>query len=302
MMRGRLLARITRWIFREETFRLMIEPAIADLQSEASGGLLLRWKHYFGLGFVLIRACLEDLRLDVSFGFDSESRRIAWKRAGIWYAGAIAFFTTLLMNDTIPWDRVGTGLWPEALITTLMRGVVLATWPATVCLIVYLYRRRDSRRSVFAIGLLLSCLTTGLALGVRPLRMSADQAISRAVEAKAAQNPASIQHGDGYVYRPEDLDTNIAWWKDVLSGVQLLAWVPIGVILARRRGMRVAMTTLFVFFTWLLTVGALMRVGSHSPLPYLQQRWREIGLNVFVASVWLIYDAVKNRVRAREVV
>jgi hypothetical protein len=282
----------------------MIEPAIADLQAEASFGLRLRLKHYVGLVFVLMRAGLEDLRLDFLFGFDRESWRVAWKRAGFWYAGAALFFATLSLTETIPWDRIDSGLWPQALVSAAMGGVVAATWPATICVIVYLYRRRESRRSVLAIGLLLCTLTTSLALAVRPLRMSADQAISRAIDARAAQDPGSV-HGEHNVYRTQDLDRNIAWWKDVLTGVQLMAWVPIGVILARRRGIRVAVTIPFIFFTWSLSVWTLWRLGNPgnpSPESYPQQRWREIGLNVFVALVWLVYDAVKYRLRPREVV
>jgi hypothetical protein len=84
-----------------------------------------------------------------------------------------------------------------------------------------------------------------------------------------------------------------------------MAWVPIGVILARRRGIRVAVTIQFIFFTWLLSVWTLWRLGNPgypSPGSYPQQRWREIGLNVFVALVWLVYDAAKYRLRPREVV
>jgi hypothetical protein len=289
-MKGERLAQIARWIFREETRRLMIEPAIADLQAEASRGAVHRASHYLGLCIVWIRAFLEDLALDFSFAFDSESRRIAWKRAAFWYVGASIFFATLLLN------RIDSGLWPQALTSAILAGLVAGTLPATICVIVYLYRRRESRRSIACIGILLSLLTVGIALLVRPMRISADQVIARAVQAAAAQNSA-VDHRP---YLPEDLDPGIARWKDILIGVQLLAWVPIGVILGRRRGIRIAITMVGIFLTWSLSVWVLVRFGAPPTPSYLHQRWREIALNVFVAVVWLIFDAARNRLRARE--
>jgi hypothetical protein len=302
-MRRRRAFQFARRIFRDETFRLMIEPAIADMQAEASRGTLFRWKHYVGIGVLLISALLEDLRLDVSFAFDPESRRIAWKRAVLWYAGGVGVFTALGMRYDIPWKRIDWSAWPAALISTALEGLVMGALPGTLCAIVYLYRRRLSRRSIVAVAILVGTLTTGLALAVRPLRMSADQVLFNEVQSSDDDQFLSSAHQQRAYAAPHfDIDENVAWWKEVLIGVQLLAWVPIGVILGRRRGWRIALTFLGILITWVLSVGTLTVVAdisSHSARSFLMQRWTEIGLNVFVGSLWLICDSVMGRTRER---
>ena len=65
-MRGRRATRIGRRILREQTFELMVSPAIADLQFEADRAPGIRPAAYSAVAAALVGGFVEDMRLDLA--------------------------------------------------------------------------------------------------------------------------------------------------------------------------------------------------------------------------------------------
>lgn len=73
-MTGRWAAVIGARLLREETYRLMAAPAIADMQFEPSA----RWRHYAAVWWVIGQAVLHDLQLDLSAVLGPAAPRGVW--------------------------------------------------------------------------------------------------------------------------------------------------------------------------------------------------------------------------------
>lgn len=275
MMPDAWLIRIGGWIARKETFERLVSPAIADMQAEASLGQVNRWKHYAGIGVVLIHALLQDLRFDVASAFDAEARRAVWKRTAIWYAGFVVLLTFLGLRYNLLPDRPMDGLWLAALTSTVLEALVTSVSISTVVAVLYLCRRSSPRRSIVLAVLIVGALTTTFALAVRPIRMSADRA---------------LYPGDHYY-----LDDHTLWSKDITSGVDVLPSALMGIVLARRRGWRVAVTVISFFATWQFVVILLLRFGGLREADLAFQYWRQIAINLFVAILWLTWDELLRR-------
>jgi hypothetical protein len=278
MKAGKWLIRIGGWIARKETFERMVAPAIADLQAEASFGSVHRWKHYSGIVVVLVHALLQDLRVDFTSAFDADARRVAWKRAGIWYAGFVALLTFLGLRYNLPSDLSMDGLWSAALTSTGLEAIVTGASMGFIVVVFYLCRRPSSRRSIALTVVIVGTLTGAFALAVRPIRMSADRAL----------------HPQNH----HNLDERIAWSTDIHSGVSLIPSALMGIVLARRRGWRVAGTVVSLFLTWQIVVILLLYLGRSGPAPDLAiQYWRQIAINSLVALIWLMVDEFARRIR-----
>jgi hypothetical protein len=277
MKAGRWLIRIGGWIARKETFERMVAPAIADMQAEASFGSVHRWKHYSGVGVVLVHALLQDLRFDLASAFDAEARRVVWKRTAIWYAGFVALLTFLGLRYNLPSDVSMDGLWTAALISTGLEAIVTSASISTVVAVLYFCRRSSSRRSIVLAVALLGALTVTFAVAVRPIRMPADRAL--------------------YPSNHHNLDERIAWSKDIHSGVSLIPSALMGIVLARRRGWGVAGTVLGLCATWQLVVILFWRFGSPPTPDQAIQYWRQIAINSLVAFIWLTFDELARRIR-----
>jgi hypothetical protein len=271
MKPGRWLLRIGAWIARKETFERMVEPAVADMQAEASLGSAHRWKHYAGIAMVLVHAVLQDLRFDFASAFDAEARRVVWKPTAIWYAGFVALLTFLGLRYNLPSNLSMDGLWSAALISAGLEAIVTGASMGFIVTVFYLCRRSSSRRSIALTVVIVGALTGMFALTVRPIRMQADRAI--------------------YPSNHHDVDERVAWSKDIHSGVALIPSALMGIVLARRRGWRVAGTVLGLFATWQLVVILLFYLAGSGPVPDLAiQYWRQIAISSLVPLIWLTFD------------
>src|SRR5688500_4398640 len=107
-MTGRWTAAIARRVLREETYRLAMEPAIADAAFEGAAAERLAGHHRLALILTLILAALHDLRQDVRAAYAGDALRTVWLPAVGWasiYAGASLSLTRF-------W-ATGSGLsWP----------------------------------------------------------------------------------------------------------------------------------------------------------------------------------------------
>ena len=289
-MRGAWLMKVGSWIARRETFERMVAPAIADMQVESDYGRLHRGKHYFAIGLVLVHAMLQDLRLDLASAFDAEARSFAWRRAAIWYVGSVAIFTVLGLRYNLPSNLKMEGIWSAALTSTSLEGVVTGLILGGTVAVFYLYRRSSSRRSIVPIVILASTLTIGFAIAVRPIRVSADRTLYNSI--LASRSP-----GRYVPWKANDLNEQVTRWQDIQSGVGVIPWAFIGVVLARRKRWGVAWTLAGIYTTWFLLVYILLRLGSVPPPSLIMQRWRDIALNLVVALVWLTFDKLFRRER-----
>jgi hypothetical protein len=280
-MPGSWLKRLGSWMCHKETFERMVAPAIADMQAEASIGSLHRWKHYVGIGVVLVHALIQDLRFDFASAFDTEARRVAWKRAGMWYAGFVALLTVLGLRYNLPSDLSMDGLWIAALTSTGLEAIVTSASLGTTVAVLYLCRKSSSRRSIALTVFIIGAVTSTFALAVRPVRMSVDGKLYQGIDDK-----------------PGDLDARVAWSKDLHSGVSVFTAALMGIVLSRRRGWGVAGTMVGLFVTWQLVVIVLLYLGRSGPPPDLAiQYWRQLAINALVATIWLIFDELARRIR-----
>jgi hypothetical protein len=274
------MIRFGRWITRDQTFERMVSPAIADMQLEVSQGGS-RWRHYLGLCLVLIYAALHDLRLDVSVAFDRESRRVAWKRAGIWYLGSAAVFTFLEFWEEMSRAHTDSGIWAVALTSAVLKAAVTAPGVGIVPAVLFLYRRAPSRRTIVAAVLIAGAVTVIVAMSVRPIRMLADQTL---------YDDAPNRSQDSY--RVQRLDPSTTWWEGVQMGAWVFAHACVGVVLAHGRS--VARRVAGVLLTWYLFVAFLLSaeiLGTFRS-SLIMQRWKDMALVFSVAVVWLVYDAL----------
>ena len=293
-MRGAWLVKFGRWIARQETFEKTVAPAISDMQVEASCGRMHRWKHYVAIGLVLVHALLHDLRFDLASVFDAETRRLVWKQAAIYYAGAVAFPTILFFLNKLRPGLSLEGIWPAA-TSALLEQVVNALFIPVAVAVFYLNRKATSRRAIVLVTLLAVVFTMALALSVRPIRISADQFLYD-----------SIGHSS---YRAARLDPQITWWKDIQSGVFLIPGAILAVLLSRRRGgIRVAAIVACFFASWFLAetlwnklaVESSISQGRYQLPSEIMQGWRAIAFSLVLAIVWLTIDNLYRRYRLHD--
>jgi hypothetical protein len=150
----------------------------------------------------------------------------------------------------------------------------------TIVVVFYFCRRSSSRRSIVPAVLTIAALTIAFAMAVRPTRLSADRALYNNILARTTLDLARN-------WKAVDLDQRTVWWQDIQSGVAVIPFALLGVVLARRKGWRVAATIAGFFLTWTLLVFILISLDSFPPPSVIMQRWREIALMFTVAVVWL---------------
>jgi hypothetical protein len=282
-MSGEWLVLIGRAIVSRETFERLIAPSIADLQVESHHGLLLRWRHYLGILNVMIHALCQDLRRDISFTCWSETSRPAWKSAAIWYAGFVILLTYLGLRYNLPQGLPLRGLWGPALAITGLEAVITSVLPGMTAAAVYLTRKSCSRRSILLVTLTVAALMTLFALTVEPARVWGIKALAYAMSSTPGAGVAQF-----YSYR---LDKDVAWWRDIQIGIQVIPSALLGMLLARRKGWSVVLGVAAYFASWLLIVILLTTTFHSGPAPSpVMQGWREIALNFAALLVLYLLD------------
>jgi hypothetical protein len=83
-MTGRWTAAIARRVLREETYRLTMEPAMADAGFECTAARRLGTRHRLALILTLILAALHDIRQDVRATYCGDALRTVWVPAVGW--------------------------------------------------------------------------------------------------------------------------------------------------------------------------------------------------------------------------
>jgi hypothetical protein len=250
-MRGSWLIAIASRILREQTFQLIAVPAIADLQFE--GG----WRHYAAIGWVIVRALLQDLRVDVVSVFGSTARASVWPKTlalfallfvvmtAIAFGRGIRFLTPEGAVSRLPWPSPGDGL--EPLLVGLLVTVALgAAGYATLGLTFALRRGHAPARSILVGTLCLAALAYAAARATRPIAETADiyrsAAIARAVWYPSTEPLATIVAEDVIPSRTavtarRDIWLQSAVWRERQISLKVLIFALVGVTLARGRGL-----------------------------------------------------------------
>src|SRR5262249_42553055 len=150
------------------------------------------------------------------------------------------------------------GIWSAALTSSTLNGIVTSVSIGTTAVVFHLCRRSSSRRSIVPAVLTVAAITIAFAMGVRPIRMSADRALYNDIQARLSSARAIS-------WKADDLDRQVTWWQDIQSGVSVIPSALIGVVLARRRGWRIASRIVGIVGTWSLLVCVALALSSFPP-------------------------------------
>jgi hypothetical protein len=253
-MRGAWLTSIASRLLREQTFQLIAAPAIADLQHE--GGR----RHYAAVWWVIARALLRDLYVDVAAAFGSTARASVWPKAVGLFALLFVMMTVLALRNgirllapdgtvsTLPWPPLGDGL--EPLLVGLLVSVALAAAGyATMGFTFELRRRHTSARTILVATLCLAALAHAAARISRPVAENAELYRSAAMARDGVGVPASrplseiveedIRQGRTALTAGSDERRTIAVWQERRIALNVLIFALLGVTLARGRGLGV---------------------------------------------------------------
>ena len=132
-MRGAWLTRLGEWFLDEETFNLVLSPAIADLQFEsAAAGLAVSILGYIGVWKALAGAVWRDTCGDVLLILE-DAPMLSWLIAlqVAYYAGLLMLLSSVISSHSPGAPSVETAL----ILTILILGLstastVLLFWPA----------------------------------------------------------------------------------------------------------------------------------------------------------------------------
>ncbi len=306
-MTGRLVVAIARRLLREETYRLTMEPAIADLQHEAhtaSGVRLVR--SYAGVVRALILASGRDIGSDLREALDLESARGVWAPAAAWAAGLSLI---VLIGASIDADA----RYRQELLATLLASVAVSFAPFLMAPAAFALSRRGTgrRRSLAAVVLVMTAVSWTAAFGMRPTRerleltleaarwhVAAEDGAGMAQRLIAGQSPAETARMlDGPVRARERAARG--FWNDFRLGLDVPLMALIGVALARSRGWMVPVRFALMAGAWMLLTMTMLSLGIGRNLPPAHQGWRDLALVVIVAAVFLVRPSLGASNRRR---
>jgi hypothetical protein len=262
-MRGALLTVIASKILRDQTFHLVAAPAIADLQFE--GGA----RHYAVIWWVIVRALLHDLRIDVATVFGSTARASVWPKTMALFALLVAVMTVIALGrglrllspdgtvSRVPWPMPGDGL--EPIVGGIVVSVVLSAVGYAMLWLTFALRRREvSSRSVVISVMCISVIALAAARASRPIRMTADlyrsAAAARAGVGASSSRPLSdivaediLERRTGPTARP-DVWRQVAEWWERRTALNVLVCALLGLTIARGRGLGVLARGIGILF------------------------------------------------------
>ena len=154
MIPGTTLAIVSSRFLRAETFDLMVSPAIADLQFEASGATpTRRLRSYAGVWRALCGALGQDIILTLEAPFVDAARREALQSNVLTFAGLTLFqacyYAGMLTLAFSEWSDLRAWLHAVMLGTSVFEALALASvailLPALPVVACFWPRRHDAR-------------------------------------------------------------------------------------------------------------------------------------------------------------
>jgi hypothetical protein len=286
-MAGNWIVAVASRLFRDETFNMMVAPAIADLQHE---GESVRVKNYIAVAGVLVHAVLKDFRVDVGAAFNRDAMRVAWKPAAHWYLGFIALLPYGAILDTRGVTRLGSDGAAFVLGSAFGLIVVAAISWAMAPAAFFMARAHRSKRLILASTVVVAVGTLMLAIGIRPVRNTVDgyrrAAIWRSLNEpldlnRPLQELVPMLHGPlfrGELARIQRLD-------DLHLGAAVFGFSLVGLALSRSRGWWVAVRGLGMFAGWFLIVGPWQFRAVRIPADYVG--WLNFAVVLVIACISL---------------
>lgn len=308
-MTGRVVDRIASLasrLLREETFRHIAAPAIADLQHEVptvSGVRLVR--SYAGALRALAMAGGHDMRANLSEAFDVDAVRVVWLPAAAVATGLSLL--VILFNGVTTDARYRSELLATVLATMAVAFAPIAMAPGAFAL----SRRGTGHRGALAAAVLvITTLSWVSAFGMRPTRerlelqleasrwhVAAADGAGMAQRLTAGQSPAETARMlDGPIRTRERAQRG--FWSDLRYGLSVPVLALLGVALARRRGWMVPVCLVAMAMTWMVLMMTLTSLGIGRNLDTLHQGWSQMAIGLIVATGFLgVPSLVSRRVR-----
>ncbi len=275
-MTGSWLATVAMALLRDETFRLMVAPAIADLQLEdRSRGLPSLARDYAVICWLVVRAMGGDLRRDAALLVAPNLVREVWPRLLGLYA--LVFLVLVLSRidegirlrtpdmapgqfTTLPLPAAGDGLGPY--LAGLLAGVALACVGYVTVPAVFMLRRRHVNVRALVLGILgLAILSYSAARLARPvMQQSSDYATAAIIrgsglyppdeplaaiirdevrprrETPASRGLVTLAHGGR---DPEAASLALRRWTELRSGLGVMVYALVGAAISRGLGIGV---------------------------------------------------------------
>lgn len=307
-MMTRWMTRIARLILRADTYRSVMEPAIADAQYEsANAGRFAAARQALWLTATLILATLDDLQLDVHAVCNRDARRTVWMPALRWSLGAMLAMLAIGAFVMPDGDR------PEVLLEyTFQMGLAAIAWTMVPAAFRLVRQGTAAWRPIAAAALIVAFVAWAAAFSLRPIRDRMDRAAQAAMlqvnitesrrhpdhpfaglsEAEIAQRLLISEHDRRRAAH--------SVWIDLRSGAYAPAAAVVGISLSLARGWTVGLRLL------LILVGAFgigivrIQFGLSRGIPLEQQGWLDLAGLVLAAAISLAWRP-RPAVEAREV-
>jgi len=284
---GSWMTRVAARLLREETFRLMVSPAIADLQFERPRRGRLRWAtSWLTVWSVTARATVHDLRGDLAIAFGRPALRAAWAPALVCYVVLVVVLVWRTLarglrvqnlhdpgtHTRLPLPPAGDGL--EPYVAGVVIGICLACLSYATAVAVFRFRRRGTSRAALAATLLVAITAVTAARVSRPIADARDlygaaMAMRGLTDPKGAQPLADVIASEIVPQRLQMIvrggrKTTISQQvaglravRELATGINVLAFALVGFSLAGSRGWRLAVRGACMTAAWLLLNRAL---------------------------------------------
>jgi len=278
---GVWLTAVARYLTREESYRLTVSPAIADLQFEAGTRHgLRRWIRYVGVWRAIGGAVYADTRhgLGLAFGPDV---RTAWRMAGVVYAVLLTLTIYFVLPSGFGLDLLGVDGY-AAVLALRLPAAMARCLPVILLPIAVVFARRleDATRPILLTATLVSVVVViGSFTLVVPATRTADQYFQAAVwrgRMETAEPPRSLDavRRDLTVplARPDQLrarrENNNFLRHDIAArGTSTFAFALIGLGFARKRGWRACLWVAGAWLAWGAVIGGTMELYASGLFP-----------------------------------
>ena len=299
-MAGNWLASLGQALLRPKTFQTLVSPAIADLQCEASHGVVARARHYAAIAAVFACALGRDFRFDLGPAFDANARRHVWSWTALWTVGFAALVGWITFREDL--SLLGPAATPAILTTALLKSLVAAFSVAMTAATFYLLRKGATIRTVIATTLVLFVAALSTLFGIHPLRMSADRElydIGHALNAKAPSLTSLL--AVWLNFQAADIDSTFARGRDLRDALGVVNGMLLGMVLASSRRWRVPLTAIMLLAAMAATFAVAMVVMPFGmpgyPPSHAFQGWRNVAISFVVPAVWILATARRRRMR-----
>jgi hypothetical protein len=313
MRPGARLDSFSRLLLRDETYRLIAAPAIADLQAEhAQAGPWRRIVNRLAVWKTLGIALALDLRHDLAIVVTRVDGHSPYRVALVVYVISVVIATWAALPRGFGIDILGADGY-AAMVGNRLTTVAIPNLPILLLPLAAIVGRRGwaGVRPVIVAMAIVSAVTVGAAETFAPRAYTVSDAYFKAavwrgrVEPQNMHRPLSEFLDKGYrrsmtvtsAPRPPVPPSRMRWSRDAAIVVATLALALVGMAISRTRGWRIGLHLALIYVPWAAAVWA---VGLTS-LAWDSQRapvaWIPVLLLILAAIVALLVPVGRHRVQ-----